>query len=245
MTFYKKLFMTNQYKTNWEDYWSRLFEDGDTALWDVPSDLAVADTLLRLKRSFDSTLPLIDFGCGNGTQTFFLAEYFSTIIGVDVAKSAIKQAQANNSFPNLSFEVLDGMDEAEVQAFSSKIGDANIYMRGILHQISAKDRPTIIKSLQTLMGKKGGLYLSELSPKAKTLFEDLARETGTLPPQLARVYQHGIEPAEISPEEIRNSFLNNKYAIAEAGEISIVTNHILPNGDRLQVPAFYMLIKPI
>ena len=236
---------TSQYQTNWENYWSKLFKDRDTAFWDVPANLAVADALIRLKRSFDSTLPLIDFGCGNGTQTFFLAEYFSTVIGVDVAEAAIRQAQANNSFPNLSFEVLDGMNRQEVQALNSKIGDANIYMRGILHQISAQDRPTVIESLQTLMGTKGQLYLSELSPKAKTLFADLAQETGAPPEQLARVYQHGIKPAEISPEEIRTSFLNDKFAIAESGETSIATNHILPNGDRLKIPAFYMLIKLI
>ena len=234
---------TSRYQENWSAYWSKLFADRDLAFWDVAPDIVLAEVLPRLKNAFEPTLPLIDFGCGNGTQTFFLAKYFLTVIGVDVAEVAIQQAQSRNSTDNLSFEVLDGTNQQEVQALHSRIGDANIYLRGVLHQIRPSDRSTVIESLQTLMGSTGQLYLSELSPQAKVLFEDLAQQTGAPPAQLARVYQHGIEPADIKPEEIRASFPHDKYAIAEEGETSITTNYILPNGDRLQVPAFYMLIK--
>lgn len=234
---------TSQYKKNWEGYWSKLFEDRDTAFWDIPPDLAAAEALPRFKDIFSPTLPLIDFGCGNGTQTFFLAKHFDSVIGIDVSEAAIKQAQINNSHQNLSFEVLDGTSQPEVQALHSKVGDANIYIRGTLHQIRPEDRSTIIESLQTLMGDTGQLYLSELSPKAKVLFRDLVQQIGAPPAQLARVYQHGIEPAEIKPEEVIASFPKNKYLIVDKGETLITTNYILPDGNRLQVPAFYMLIK--
>lgn len=234
--------MVSQYKTNWEDYWSKLFEDRDTAFWDVPSDAALADSLLRMQNSFEPTLPTIDFGCGNGTQTFLLAEHSVAVIGVDVSAAAIKEAKGNNTSNNVFFDVLDGTSELEVQEFYSKVGDANIYMRGILDQISPDDRPAIFKSLQTLMGDRGQLYLSELSSKAKVLFQQLAQQSAP-PPQLARIYQHGIEPANIDPEEIRANFSNDKYSIVDEGETSITTNYILQSGDRLQVPAFYMLIK--
>lgn len=233
----------SQYKASWEGYWSKLFKDRDQAFWDVAPDLVLADVLPLLQNAFEPTLPLVDFGCGNGTQTFFLAKHFVTVIGVDVADAAIKQAQSNNSFDNLSFETLDGTNQKEAQTLYSKIGDANIYMRGILHQIRPEDRATVIKSLQTLMGNTGQLYLSELSPQAKVLFQELAQQVGTPPAQLARVYRHGIEPADIKPEEIRASFPQDKYAIVDESQTSITTNHILPDGNRLQVPAFYMLIK--
>ena len=233
----------SQYKTNWESYWSKLFEDNDTAMWDTTSDLAIANALPRIKQAFEPSLPLIDFGCGNGTQAFFLAQHFDSAIGVDVSDAAIKQARSNNSHENLSLEVLDGTNRDDVLAFHSRIGDANIYMRGILHQISPKDRPTVIESLQILMGNTGKLYLNELSPKAKASFEDLVRQTGSLPPQLARVYQHGIEPASVNQEEISVNFSNDKYSVVDEGETLITTNYILPDGNCLQLPGFYMLIE--
>jgi len=76
------------------------------------------------------------------------------------------------------------------------------------------------------------------------LFEDLAKQIGAPPPQLARVYQQGIKPADIAPAEIRAAFYSDRYLIVDEGETAITTNYILPNGDRLQMPAFYMLIKP-
>jgi len=230
---------TSQYKTNWEGYWSKLFDDQDKALWDTQPDLAVVNSLPRFKDAFGQNLPVIDFGCGNGTQTFFLAEQFNSVIGVDVAEAAINQAHLNNPPENLSFEVLDGTNHEEVQMLHSKVGDANIYMRGILHQICPEDQVRVIESLQTLIGKTGTLYLSELSPQTKDFFNDLIRQMGAPPPQLARVFQHGIKPADISPEKIRSSFTNDNYLIVNEGKTLIATNYIFPDGNRLQITKDY------
>lgn len=235
---------SSHYQKNWQGYWSKLVEDKETAVWDVLPNLAVVDALPYLQNVFDKSLPLIDFGCGNGTQSFFLAKYCQQVIGVDVAEAAIKQAQLNNSNGNLSFEVLDGTHILEAKKLHQKIGDANIYMRSVLHQIGPEDRSMLIQSLQTLMGKTGQLYLSELSPKAQLVLEDIVREVGEIPPLLKRVYNHGIKPAEIQPEEILAGFTDDMYTIVEEGQSFLNSNYILPNGNRFEIPAFYMLIRP-
>ena len=118
-------------------------------------------------------------------------------------------------------------------------------MRGVLHQIQPEDRPAIITSLKSLMGDRGQLCLVELRPEAKQLFQGLTQQLGAPPPQLARVFEQGITPAEIAPEEVRIFFPDGKYEVVNQSELAIQTNTILPDGTSLQVPAFCMLIRAI
>jgi len=39
-------------------------------------------------------LPVADLGCGNGRQTMFLGQHFTTVIGTDISPAAIEQARA-------------------------------------------------------------------------------------------------------------------------------------------------------
>ncbi|WP_347566302.1 class I SAM-dependent methyltransferase [Scytonema sp. UIC 10036] len=44
-----------------------------------------------------SVFTQVDFACGNGTQTKFLAQCFPSVIGIDVSKSAIEIASTENT----------------------------------------------------------------------------------------------------------------------------------------------------
>lgn len=235
--------MTSQYETAWEDYWRTLAEENDTAFWDVPADTELSKFLPQLKKAFDPKLPLIDFGCGNGMQTLFFAQHFPQVWGVDVSAAAVEQARAQVQGSQPILEVLDATDLLQTQALAKKIGEAHIFIRGVLHQIQAEDRPLVIASLQQLLGDNGQLFLIELSPRAKQLFDGLIEKLGAPPPQLARVFRHGIAPAAIAPEDIRSSFPKDRYEILDQGETSMNTNTILPNGESVQVPAFFMRVQ--
>jgi len=77
--------------------------EGRPASWDLDEFLAtgradagkfIAD-LERLRPSFSRGRAL-DFGCGIGRVTRALAEYFDSVVGVDVARSMIRRAKALN-----------------------------------------------------------------------------------------------------------------------------------------------------
>ncbi|PZD74735.1 tRNA (cmo5U34)-methyltransferase [Acaryochloris thomasi RCC1774] len=232
----------SQYQTAWENYWRTLADDQEQAFWDVPSGTELSGLLQYFKDQFDPQLPLVDFGCGNGTQTFFLAEHFPQVLGLDVSAAAIQQARSGIQGNQPTFVVLDATDLQQAQTLHKNIGDANIFIRGVLHQIQAEDRPPVIASLQHLLGNHGQLFLIELSPKAKQLFESLTEQLGAPPPQLARVFQHGIAPAAITPENVRSAFPENRYGILDQGETSISTNTMWPSGEQVQMPAFFMRV---
>jgi SAM-dependent methyltransferase len=57
-----------------------------------------------------SRLRLLDLGCSNGLMTKFYGEAFQEVIGVDIDAPGITFAQANNTAPNIRYELSDGMN---------------------------------------------------------------------------------------------------------------------------------------
>lgn len=57
---------------------------------------------------------VLDFGCGSGYGTAFIADECSSIIGIDIARDAIEYASTHYSKPNLSFLVVDRIEAASL-----------------------------------------------------------------------------------------------------------------------------------
>ncbi|MBH8554092.1 class I SAM-dependent methyltransferase [Nostocaceae cyanobacterium CENA357] len=127
--------MLTEYRQNWNTYWSRI-QDSSEVLWNVSHLLGVKLDFERFQPFLkDPHLPLIDFGCGDGTQTQFFAQHFSQVLGLEISQTAIELArhQAQDAGLSITYEVIDSLET--VQHIHEHFGDANIYMRGVLHQI--------------------------------------------------------------------------------------------------------------
>src|SRR5829696_916840 len=64
------------YRSIWESYWGSLSGAPGEVFWDAAPAAGAALDLPRFQAFADSSLPLLDVGCGNGTQTRFLADHF-------------------------------------------------------------------------------------------------------------------------------------------------------------------------
>ena len=109
------------YREAWDGYWREVTPQPGAAFWDSTPDQAVKRELPLFQGVFDLQLPLIDVGCGNGTQTRGLADAFPRVIGVDVSEEALGGARLHHGAANVD-------------------GDANLYLRGVLHQLHIEDR---------------------------------------------------------------------------------------------------------
>jgi SAM-dependent methyltransferase len=157
---------SNRYLTSWEGFWSTLNGTPGEIFWDADPAHAGQQDLMLFQDYADPQLPLVDLGCGNGTQTRFLANHFVRVIGTEISPAAVQIAQTKNAAPNASYRVLDVLCPDDAQALHEEVGDANLYMRAVLHQLSPADHATAIQSIGRLLGKKGILYLVELSSAA-------------------------------------------------------------------------------
>jgi hypothetical protein len=93
-----------------------------------------------------------------------------------------------------------------------------------------------------LLGKKGILYLVELSSAAEPFFAKLIAEYGP-PPGLARVFQHQITPGMLHENNLESLFPSDRFALLGTGSSHICTVHRLPTGEVVKVPAFYAILR--
>jgi len=226
----------------WEGFWSTLSGASGEIFWDADPAHAAQQDLVLFQGYADPQLPMIDLGCGNGTQTRFLADHFARVIGTEISPTAVEISRTNNAAPNISYRILDVLCPADAQALHEEIGDANVYMRTVLHQLSPADHATAIQSIERLLGKKGTLYLIELSSAAEPYFAQLIEQYGP-PPGLARVFQHQIRPGMLNENDLEVLFPPDRFTLLRTGKSRIHTVHTLPTGEVAKVPAFYAILR--
>ncbi len=233
---------TNRYATSWESFWSTSTGAPGEIFWDADPSHAAQQDLALFRSSMDPQLPLIDLGCGNGTQTRFLADHFARVIGTEISPAAVEIARTKHAASNVLYRILDVLSPDDSQALHEEMGDANVYMRAVLHQLSPADHVTAIQSIERLLGRRGVLYLVELSSAAEPFFAQLISQYGP-PPGLARVFQHQITPGMVNENDLGVLFPLDRFTLLRTGPSHIQTVHILPTGDVVQVPAFYAILR--
>jgi len=210
--------------------------------WDADPIHASQQDLLLFHEYFDPRLPLIDLGCGNGTQTRFLADHFTTVIGTEIAPAAVELAGKLNGAVNIRYRLLDMLHPDNAQRLHDDIGDANLYMRAVLHQLLPVDHATAVESIERLLGATGTLYLIELSSSAEPYFARLIQQYGP-PPGLSRVFQHQITPGMLHENSLESLFPPDRFTLLGTGPSHIRTVHTLPTGNVVEVPAFYAILR--
>ena len=232
----------NRYHAAWERFWSNFSGQKDEALWDVDPAQAAAPGQERFQPLFDPQLPLIDLGCGSGTQTVFLALQFARVIGVDVSPSVIEYAQATQPAPNVSYRVFDLLSAADGARLHDELGDANLYMRGVLMQFGPEDRASAAATIKQLLGQRGALYLNEYTPSTKAYYGKLFERQG-MPAAFARVLESGVTPGGLGAAELEALFPPSEFEILIQGEHVINTSIALAEGGFAQPPAAYRALR--
>lgn len=232
----------NRYLTSWERFWSTTTGTPGEIFWDADPKYAAQEDLRLFGDYLDPKLPLIDLGCGNGTQTLFLGKHFTKVIGTEIAPAAVELAGKTNAAPNISYRVLDVLRPDDAEAVHKELGDANIYLRAVLHQLSPADQSTAIESIERLLGAKGTLYLIELSSAAEPFFAQLIQQYGP-PPGLARVFEHQITPGLLHEDNLTMLFPADRFTLLKTGPSHVRTVHSLPTGEIVKVPAFYAIFR--
>jgi 2-polyprenyl-3-methyl-5-hydroxy-6-metoxy-1,4-benzoquinol methylase len=228
-------------QNTWSQAWTLFDTEPGGIFWNA--DLADLNADLDLIRPvFGRRLPVLDLGCGDGRQSRFLAEHFLTVIGADIAASAIDRARAPNNPANVRYLVLDVRDVAHAQRVHNDLGDVNVYLRGVLQALPAADRPAAAASIAALLGATGTLFAKELSAESATYFTSISQRHGR-PAGLALVHQLGLTPGQISEDDIAELFPHKRFKVS-IGQGYIRTTTRLPTGEPVAVPALSALVRP-
>ncbi|MFE2430502.1 methyltransferase domain-containing protein [Streptomyces sp. NPDC059373] len=229
------------YLQAWESFWRDVPDEPGAAFWDSEAEVTAAGHLPLFEGYVDDTLPLVDLGCGNGTQTRFLAGRYGRVVGVDLAAAAIERARRADPGGLAEYRQLNGADAEAVRALHAELGDANVYMRGVLHQCEPDERGPLVEGIAELLGVRGRAFADELAGAAKGVLMGLAQQPGGPPAKLAAVFAHGIAPGEVPDEAIPGFFRSAGLDVLEQGALPLTTTEYAADGTRIQVPTNWLV----
>ncbi|MEV0320955.1 class I SAM-dependent methyltransferase [Streptomyces sp. NPDC050658] len=235
--------VTSRYKEAWEGFWREAPDEPGAVFWDSEPALTVGLHLALFEPHMTAVgLPVVDLGCGNGTQTRFLADRFPRVMGADLSAAALEHARHADPAGQAEFRQIDAAEKTEAEQLHAELGDVNVYMRGVLHQCEAEDRQPLVDGIAALVGDRGRAFVVELAEAAGTVLRGLAQSPSGPPPKLAPVFAHGIAPGEVAdasvPEYVRAAGLT---VLAE-GELPLITTEFTPDGTRIELPSKWLVV---
>jgi SAM-dependent methyltransferase len=226
---------------DWEGYWRHVPAGTGRVFWDAPPEDVAARHLPLFTPHLPATpLPLVDLGCGNGTQTAYLAaRHPAPVVGVDVSETAISRARA--LAPDADHRVLDAADPAAVAALHAELGDCHVYVRGLLHQAPPDARPRMAEGIATLLGETGRAFVVEPARAAGAALAALMRRPGGPPPTLAAVFAHGITPADLPDDALPGLLAGAGLTVLAGGALPLATTEQGPDGTPVELPSRWLV----
>jgi SAM-dependent methyltransferase len=230
------------YRNAWESYWRETTDAPGEAIWDSdPSLTAEPHTELLLPYA-DTALPVVDLGCGNGTQTRYLAGRFAKAVGVDLSHAAIEHARRADAAGVAEFEQLNLVDGAAVRELHRRLGDCHVYMRAVIHQSRPENRAAVADAVAELVGTRGRAFVVELVSASRDVLRQAAEGPDGPPPKLRRVFAHGLKPADASDEEVPALLAEAGLDIFTSGDTALAQTEYLADGTRIELPARWFVV---
>ena len=238
--------VTSRYREAWEGFWREAPEEQGAVFWDAAPALTAGIHLAIFEPYLtDAGLPLVDLGCGNGTQTRFLADRFLHVLGADLSAAALDHARHADPAGQATYRLLDAVEKGEAETLHAELGDANVYMRGVLHQAEPDDRQALVDGIAALVGERGRAFLVELSEAAKPVLMGLAQGPTGPPPKLAPIFRHGIAPGEVSDDAVPAYLYAAGLTVLASGELPLTTTEYRSDGTRIELPSKWLVVGRI
>ena len=249
----------------WERYWSgiRRTGAGGEVLWDSASEAEREQYAAAIRAHFDTTLPVIDVGCGNGSFTRWLAGIFPEVVGTDVSPSAIRRAELEAAgLANVSFAVVDATDPGAGARLTGLLGtgvggggaagtgaasgaSAHVFVRGVLHVLAPEGRAAMASNLLTVVGGNGRVLLAETNFTGSPLqyVQWLGAVPGYIPAGLRRAIAGLPVPGRFGVAERRAAFPKDQWELLADGP-AVIQAVPAESADFTAIPGYFAVLQP-
>ncbi|MGS0684632.1 class I SAM-dependent methyltransferase [Nakamurella sp. GG22] len=233
----------------WNHYWSSIRSTGvgGDVLWDSADLQEVAGYLPMMMEHFNTELPMVDVGCGNGSFTRHLADLFPRTVGIDLSLRAIELARRQSAGrSNLQYHQLDATVPGATTAIAAEIGPSNVFVRGVLHILNAADRLEFARNLLPLVGAQGRVLLAETNYRGSSLgyLASLGATVRDIPEPLERAIRDLPRPGHFGPGERRASFPDNSWTLLADGPTVIQTIPLRDGTGPSEIPGYAAVLAP-
>ena len=238
----------------WDQYWTKVGATGASGdvLWDSGSDRELQAYLDHLTRQLDPKLPLVDVGCGSGVFSRALAPYFPYVLGVDVSASAVARAGAESrGMEGLSYIPADMTRSAGTRTVTDALaaagfsGEANIFIRGVLHVLKRPAQAALARQLHPLVGRRGRVFLAETNFRGNPIqyVSHLGATLHSIPGPLERAIRALPMPGRFGAEQRRRAFPEATWDVVEDGPVTIETRPLTSGDCPEQIPGYFAVLQ--
>jgi SAM-dependent methyltransferase len=238
----------------WDQYWGRIRNTGarGDVLWDSGSDHELQAYLEHLTRQLDPSLPLVDVGCGSGVFSRALAPYFPHVLGVDVSANAIARAAADSDGMELvSYIAADMTSPKSTRAVTDALaaagfsGEANIFIRGVLHVLKRPAQAALAGQLHPLVGGRGRVFLAETDFRGNPVeyVSHLGATLQSIPGPLERAIRALPIPGRFGAEQRKRAFPEDSWDVVEDGPMTIETRPLTSADRPEQIPGYFAVLQ--
>lgn len=237
--------MTVTDRDRWETFWRELAADGDVALWDSAAGHAAVEHLRRARPLLDTGLPLVDVGCGTGGQTVALVGSAPLVVGIDFAEHALRIARRDNAAPTVTYRLLNLLDHAAVAELAGELGDANVYMRGLLHQLPTSDQDGAMRGIAVLLGQRGHLIAQELTNLTNWAVLDLLAGDGPVERfvRLQRHFGFGSAGGPVEERQLDAQIVRGGLDVVASGDDVLRTTQTAADGVPIDLPTSWVIAR--
>lgn len=225
----------------WERYWKTIGTGDGEILWDSGRHDEGRPYEELLRRHFDTSLPVVDVGCGNGTWTRWLAERFPTALGIDLSASAVEQAVRDSAgVPNVEFDAVDALAEDAGGVLRARLGEANAFVRGVFHILKPDAQHRLAATLHEVVGTRGRVLLTETNFRGSGLayIEHLGATGHHIPGPLRKAIEILPRPGHFGAPELAKAFPESEWQLLEERDVVIETAPMAEPGVPQQIPGY-------
>lgn len=141
------------YKKN-KDYWANFYRQQKNSAPVFPSQFA-AFTINELAPETS----IIEFGCGNGRDSYFFASHGFPLLALDASEQAIALCRARNPFTHADYIAREASAaRREVEHFLQGRHTIAVYARFFLHAIGEEEQGQFLELLNKTIPQKGKLF---------------------------------------------------------------------------------------
>jgi SAM-dependent methyltransferase len=184
--------------------WDASYRDGP-APWDVGHR---QPAIARLAAAGGFAGAVLDAGCGTGENALHLASLGLSVLGVDVAETALAIARAKADQRGIEVEFA-AADALQLERLGRRF--ATVLDCGLFHTFDGDERPGYVASLASVTERDGTLYV--------LCFSDVGPDTGPHPvsqQELRAAFgpSSGLTVATIEPDRVQTRFHDDDGAPA-------------------------------
>lgn len=183
-------------RSYWDGYYSR---DGVS-----PQSESSFAQYVGTRLSGSSNLRILDFGCGDGRDTFYLAQ-FGTVVGVDTSASAIDRCTRYAQQHGIDNAAFSAIGEDGVGRVVEDLKPQVVYSRFVLHAMTEEEQAAFLRALSESLRWESKLFI-----ECRAIDDSLERQGVKVS---ARENVVGHYRRFIDPELLQEALLDEEWSI--------------------------------